>query len=198
VRLVTFRWADYDTPLWVNPNRGAGRWNRPGSAPTQYWALHPLGPWAEYARANEIREPDELERIASRTWAAAFDIEENIIANVDFDGAAGWGISPEDLVSDDHTQCQDLSDRLRANYVAIVAPSAALPGTANLVVYGPHVAAPYGVTPVDRDLDVEVGITAEHARPPISVLPYVRYKGDEHTGLEAWKAGDVLPTPDPL
>jgi hypothetical protein len=41
---VGYRVADWDTPLWVNPNRSPSRWWTPGAI-VQYWSLHPLTPW---------------------------------------------------------------------------------------------------------------------------------------------------------
>lgn len=47
---IGWRLASWDTPLWVGPNRRAGRYNRLGGDPTQYLSWHPWGPWAELLR----------------------------------------------------------------------------------------------------------------------------------------------------
>ena len=53
MEVVTFRLANYETPLWSVENFSAGRYNDADSGYTQYLSLHPLTPWAELLR-NEI------------------------------------------------------------------------------------------------------------------------------------------------
>lgn len=196
MELTAFRRAAYDTPLWVNPNRQAGRWHRTGSDPTQYWSLHPLGPWAELLRALHLVEQADLVDLASRTWAATFHLTDETVAEITFDTAARWAISPEALVGDDHRPCQQLAERVRATHQALVVPSAALPGTSTLVVFGPRLASPYGSAPVDAELDVPAAVTAEHGGPPDSLLPVVCHRGAAHAGLAAWRQGvDLAPPP---
>ena len=67
-------------------------------------------------------------------------------------------------------------------------PSAALPGTRNVVLFGPRVAAPYLTHPVST-LDVPASITADGARPPTSLRSIVRFAGDRHAALDAWRNG---------
>lgn len=186
---IGYRWADYDTPLWASANRSAGRWNRAGSAPTQYWSLHPLGPWAEYLRAQAIRDEVGLRAITSRTWVARFEFDDIAVGAISFDTAGTWHISAADLVADDHAPCQALGDVLRGSFEAVVVPSAALPGTDNLVIFGARVMAPYGTLPVDPDLDVPTAPTGDHAHPPLTVLSLVCHRGDPHSGLSAWSSG---------
>jgi hypothetical protein len=197
--LVAYRWADYDTPLWANANRGSGRWHRAGSEPTQYWSLHPLGPWAEYLRFHGIRDGADLTGIASRTWAAQFAFEDHEIASVTFATAESWAVDAGDLVSDDYLACQALAEVLRTRYSAVVVPSAALPGTENLVVFGPRAIAPYGTAPVDPGLDVPAAPSADGGRPPVALAGLVRYRGEVHAGLRAWSSvgADVAPPDGP-
>ena len=195
--LVAYRWADYDTPLWANANRRSGRWHRAGSEPTQYWSLHPLGPWAEYLRFHGIRDGADLVGIASRTWAAQFAFEDHEVTSITFSTADAWAIDAGDLVSDDYRRCQGLGGVLRTRYSAIRVPSAALPGTENLVVFGPRAMAPYGTAPVDVGLDVPAAPTADGGRPPISLIGLVRHRGDVHAGLVEWSSGGGdVPPPD--
>jgi hypothetical protein len=194
--LVGYRWADYDTPLWASPNRSPGRWHHAGDDPTQYWALHPAGPWAELVRANGIADPSDLTGIASRTWAAAFSFDVDVVAGLTFATAEQWGIKAADLVADDPTACRDLGRRLRRTYRALIVPSAALPGTSNLVVFGARVLASYGAPVVDSDMDVPSAPTADRGRPPAAVLSLVCHRGAQHAGLAAWAVGAELPAPE--
>lgn len=195
IELVGFRWADWDTPLWVDDNRLAGRWHEVGDGPTQYWALHPLGPWAENLRMNGIRDAAALEDIASRTWAARFPFGEDEVNVISFDTARHHGIEPAALVDDDHAACRRLGASLRRTSAALVVPSAALPGTENLVVFGSRAMSPYGAEPPDRSLDVPAAVTAAGGRPPAALVDLVRHFGEVHAGLEAWTAGEPLPPP---
>lgn len=197
MELVAFRWANYDTPLWSNPNRSAGRWHAIGDDPTQYWALHPLGPWAEYVRAHNITDADDLWDIRSRMWAARFELEPGSICAIDFDSAKDYGIEPADLIGDDHGPCQRLAAILRTRFRALIAPSAALPGTSTLVVFGSRVMSPYTLPPPDDELDVPAGLVSEHGGPPPSVLNLVRYRGTPHAGFEAWQNGAPPPVVNP-
>ncbi|MGH9169559.1 MAG: RES family NAD+ phosphorylase [Acidimicrobiales bacterium] len=191
--IVAYRWADYDTPLWASPNRVSGRWHVAGSEPTQYWSAHPLGPWAEYLRWHGVRDRAGLAGVASRTWAAEFTFADDAIAIVSFETASTWGMDPADLVADDHRACQDLGRVLRASYTALVVPSAALPGTENLVVFGARVMAPYGTAPVEVGLDVPTAPAADHARPPADLLDLVCHRGAAHGGLASWRSGGAPP-----
>jgi hypothetical protein len=68
-------------------------------------------------------------------------------------------------------------------------PSAALPGTNNVVLFGERAAAPYGVDPVSP-VDVPAAITADRARPPLGLLGRVRRRGAPCAALEAWRADE--------
>lgn len=197
MELVGYRWADYDTPLWVNPNRSPGRWHVIGDEPTQYWALHPLGPWAEYVRAFQITNANDLGRITSRIWAARFEFEEGMLCGIDFDSAAGWGIDPAHLVGDDYTPCQALAQSLRLRFRGLIVPSAALPGTWNIVLFGPRAISPYGLPPPDEEQDLPSALLSEHGGPPGSLLGVVCYRGSPHAGLEAWANGEPAPVVNP-
>lgn len=195
MEVVGYRWADYDTPLWASPNRVAGRWHRVGDDPTQYWCMHPAGPWAEYLRAQGISQPSDADEIASRTWAATFVLADDAVARVTFENAPDWGIDAERLVDDDYTTCQDLGRKLRRSHDALIVPSAALAGTSNLVLFGPRVISPYGAPPVDPELDIPSAPTSDRGRPPAALLDLVRHKGTAHLSLVAWRAGAPEPLP---
>jgi hypothetical protein len=188
MRETAFRIANWDTPLRVNHNRSSGRFNEAGSPPTQYFCLHPLGPWAEYMRTNELREPVDLAERRLRIWAVKLDLAGAL--EIDFANAARFGLTPADLVGDDHGPCRRLAERLRSERSAetIVVPNAALPGTRNVVIFGERTAIPYAWPPRDS-WDLPACALAERSRPPEGVESVVRFAGEPHPELEAWTAG---------
>ena len=172
----------------MNENRWARRFNKPLMGPVQYWSLHPLTPWAEILRGQGMRTPDEAAEIRQRLWVARFEVDAD---HLTFDTAATFNLEPQQLIDDDFGACQELGER-RLNLElpnAITVPSAALPGTKNLVVFGPLVRSPYSMEALSPD-DVPASIAADHARPPESLLPLVRHVGDPHDEYLAWKSGE--------
>lgn len=185
---VAYRLAAWDTPAWVGANPEGGRFNHPAAGPTQYWSLHPLTPWAEHLRREGIDDQLGLHDLRHRIWAGR--VEEGGLLEVTFDRASQAGIGPEELVDDDWGACQDWAGRLRRQGVpGIVVPSAALPGTRNLVLFGARVVAPYLPDPVDPEVDLPAAPAAERATTLSTLLPLVRYRGRPHAELEAWRAG---------
>lgn len=196
--VVAYRYANWDTPFWANPNRSAARYNRPESGPTQYLSLHPLTPWAEYLRRENWRTREELERIAGRLWCVRLGLPDDTV-ELTFNTAPDYDLAPEDLVSADHTRCRDWAERWRhADGVpqTVVVPSAALPGTRNIVIFGPRVRMPYLADPLDPAVDVPAAVAAESARPPLNLPELVCYRGDQHAGLTAWRRGIDPPPVD--
>jgi len=190
---VGFRISTWDTPLRVNPHRGPGRYHRAGSPPTQYICLHPLGPWAEYLRNGDLRRPEDIADLRLNVWAFKLDLKDAL--ELDFEAAERRaeepGMRPEDLVSDDHTACRRLADRLRSDSAApkaLVVPNAALPGTRNLVIFGPRVQIPYLWEPVDYG-DIPACVITKASQPPEGLLERVRFSRQPHAELEAWRVG---------
>jgi RES domain-containing protein len=195
--LAGFRVASWDTPLRVNPNRQPGRWNLPDSGPTQYIALHPLATWAEYLRWHEIRGHERLAQLRLGVWAIRAQVEKPL--SVGFDDAARLELEPEALVSDDWSECQAAAERLRGDRSApkaFVVPSAALPGARNLVILEARVPLPYSYQPLDP-IDTPVTLAAAGARPPASLLELIRYRGEVHAELEAWRRGERFQLVEP-
>jgi hypothetical protein len=188
LQLIGFRVSGWDEPFWVNENRWARRFNEPLMGPVQYWSLHPLTPWAEILRGQGIQTSEESAEIRQRLWVARFEVDAD---RVTFDTAASFGLEPEQLISDDHGACRRLGEqRLDLELPnALTVPSAALPGTENLVVFGPLVRSPYSAEPLSPD-DVPVSVAADSARPPETLLPLVRHHGDPHDEYVAWRRGD--------
>ncbi len=186
--LTAYRASSFGSPLRVEASRLASRFNRPGDPPTQYLALHPLGPLAEMLRSGDLRTVEDLRELRVRTWALRVDAEP--LVEIDFAGAGAFGITPDELVSDDYTACQGLAARQRiAGVRGLIVPSAALPGTRNLVIFGERIATGYLDEPVDPFLDVPASMTADPAQSPESLLELVRFRGEEDSALLAWRSG---------
>lgn len=157
--------------------------------PVQYWSLHPLTPWAETLRDQGIRTAEEVTEIRQRLWVARFEIEAD---HLTFDTAESFDIDPQQLIGDDYGPCQELGEKRLKNLAlpnAITVPSAALPGTKNLVVFGPLVGSPYSAEALSPD-DVPVSVAADFARPPESLLTLVRHVGARHDEYSAWSKGE--------
>lgn len=190
-KAVAFRLANWDTPLWASPNRRKSRFTLGGEV-VQYWSLHPLTCWAEHLRFHNVRSPSEAMELRARPWVASIDLPSGTL-DVSFANAAHHGIAPGALVDDDWATCQRWSSSLSAP--AIIVPSAALPGTRNLVVFGPRVRSRYGLTPLDPGVDVPCDPVADLATVVADPLPRVRWRGAPHDGYEAWLAGRPEPPP---
>lgn len=185
--MICYRFATYSTPLRTVPAGLPARYSRGSeNEPTQYLALHPLGPLAELMRNADLRTADQVRAVQTRMWA--LDVPLDGLPEIAFETAGQFGATAEELVADDHTACQQLATQLRGQVPGIVVPSAALPATRNVVLFGPRVAAPYLTEPVST-LDIPASITAEHGRPLLSLLDIVRFVGDSHPALEAWQQG---------
>jgi len=187
--VAAYRLASWRRPLRTEPSRVAGRFHRvTEESPTQYLCLHPLGPWAEFLRASGLRTAEQLATVRHRTWVLRVDLAG--LPRIGFAEAGEHGVRPGDLVSDDLRACHRLADRLRAGGVeGAIVPSAALPGTENVVLFGERAASPYLVDALGA-VDVPASPTAEAGRPPLGVLERVRRRGAPHAALEAWRAGE--------
>jgi len=188
--VVAYRHADYGAPLRVLPAIQGARYHR-GSEdePTQYLCEHPIGPLAELMRNHDLRTEAQVLAVRARTWALEIDVRD--LLEITFDNAGDFGIEAARLVADDPEPCRALAERLRPQVAGVVVPSAALPGTRNVVLFGPRVAGPYLVEPISA-IDVPAGITAHGGRPIRTLIGTVRYRRDRHRGLEAWRRGDRL------
>jgi len=185
--VVCYRFAAYATPLRTVPAWQPARFSRGDEdEPTQYLALHPLGPLAELMRNAELRSPEQVRAVSTRTWALEVPVGD--LPEITFATAESFGITAEQLVGDDYGPCQELAVTLRSQVEGVIVPSAALPGTRNVVLFGPRVAAPYLTHPVST-LDVPASITADGARPPTTLMSVVRYAGNPHAALSAWRNG---------
>jgi RES domain-containing protein len=188
---VAYRIAAWDTPFWSLPNRREGRFNYPGKSETQYLALHPLTPWAEIARNERRVERHELEEIRLPVWVARLVLDEEPI-EIGFDDADGWELEPEDLIADDRSACQALGERIRRDSDlpdTLVVPSAALPGTKNLIVFGPRVISSYLLEPIDYQ-DAPASLVSERSMIPAGLETSIRHFDAPHRAFEAWREGN--------
>jgi hypothetical protein len=106
-------------------------------------------------------------------------------------------LQPEDLVADDYGPSQALGRRCLAGQgpAVIEVPSAALPGTRNLVIFGAQVGAPYSLARIDASEPVTV--SAEDGHGLEALLGLVRHIGEPHPELAAWRRGEPFTVEDP-
>jgi RES domain-containing protein len=189
--IACFRISDYDTPLWDNPNSRAGRWNSAGEAPTQYFALDAPSAWAEIVCFNELKTEEEAAMLRTSVWVCRLTSYQ-LVDYRTFDAAQDAGFPPEALVDDDYTACREHARELRHMRVdGIIAPSAALPGSRCLTLFGPRVASAW-----NSDARLTVSMPTTHAAigaPPGGIVEHVRHYGTRHETLENWLAGHPPP-----
>lgn len=187
---MAYRLAAFGRPLRSEPSRVAGRFHRADQfEPTQYACLHPLGPWAEYLRTHDLRTQEQIATIRQRVWALRIDIEP--LTRVDFENAETFGLSPAQLVADNLRHCQELADRLRAEGArGMIVPSAALPGTENVVLFGARASAPYLLEPQSL-VDVPASMAADSAQPMPALTDHTRFQRTRtHAQLRAIERGE--------
>ena len=198
VELICFRLANYETPLWSLENFSAGRYNEPDAGFTQYLSLHPLTPWAELLRNEDRRTRERAVLMRYPLWAIRVLLDEEPFA-LTFDNADEFGLTAEDLVADDHGPCRALAQTFRQNGPqAFLAPSAALPGTTNVVVLEPRVLAPWDQISLD-DVDWPGTLASQDGRCPEGLWDLVHYRGvgTPHPALDAWRRGEGFAFEEP-
>lgn len=185
---VCYRIASFSEALWKIPNLTPARFHGFGDPPTQYVTLHPLAAWAEAVRNARVPRAALGSRdLRLRLWVLR--LETDRLVHLDFDSAARYGVTPDELVADDHTACRALGRRLRtAGEAGLVYPSSALPGTSCACLFGERHESPYLEEPVDV-IDVPTSVAAENGEPLRSLLPAVRLYGERHAGFDAYVRG---------
>jgi RES domain-containing protein len=183
---TVFRATSYDVPLWVNPNRRAGRWNIAGHDATQYFCLDAEAPHAEMLRAEDLRTAAEAAMFRTTLWQARVD-EGAIVDYGTFEQAEAAGFPAEALVEDDHERCQAEAERLKSHGVrGVLSPSAALPGSVNLTLFGPRVGVDW-TTEVQLASMLPVQRIAEGSA-PAGLVTRTRFHGQLHAGLTEYRA----------
>jgi RES domain-containing protein len=184
---VAFRYSNYDTPFWVRPNTESGRWHRAGDGPTQYLSTTVDGAWAELIRAEGLRSEPEVALVRMPMWVAEVHIQ-RIADYGTFEKAVAAGFSAEALVDDDYTRCQEEGVRLRSKGIqGVLAPSAALPGTLNLTLFGARIASTWQVRPLLTSSVPATKIAV--GSPPEGVVERARRTGELHALYEEFQAG---------
>jgi RES domain-containing protein len=152
--------------------------------PTQYLALDAEAPFAEILRHEDLRTGDAASHYSSTIWQ--MQIEEAMIVDYSsFALAERAGFDPAALVDDDFERCQAEASRLNDEGVrGILSPSAALPGSINLTLFGPRVGVGWATTaklasgvPVQR-------VATGH--PPLGLTGRVRYFGQPEPLLKSF------------
>ena len=144
---------------------------------------------AEYLRREGYMDLERLLELRARIWVLR--VQEPHVTVINFDNATDSGLEPGDLVADDYGACQAFAERCRSEDhgpTAIKVPSAALPGTHNLVIFGARALSPYDSIPIDQ-IDVPGSVVAEGSRSLHTLVDRVRYIGRPHPQLESWKRG---------
>jgi RES domain-containing protein len=175
ITCIAYRVTSYDVPLWVNPNRRSGRWNVAGGVPTQYMTLDPEAPFAEILRHEDLRSEEAASHYRSTVWQLRVD-SELIVDYRTFELAEAAGFHAEALVEDDHERCQAESLWLRDRGArGLISPSAALPGSVNLTLFGSRVCVPWNAR-----VELASSVPAQKlttGQPPTGLTRRVRYYG---------------------
>lgn len=201
--LVCFRAAAYRTPIRSRPHGpdSGGRFHDPGGPATQYFSLHPQGPWAEIVRNQRWTTVEGALEARPPVWAVRLVLADEPLL-IDLDRAAAGDlphpISPEELVDDDPAACRAVARAHRddpgLSHVLRV-PSAALPGTENIVVLAARRGIEYLAT-ARRETQIPYASTAVNGHFAEGLFPYIRQHGEPHAGLDAWRQGEVLSLPE--
>lgn len=185
VKGTAYRYSSYDTPFWVRTNSQPGRWHSPGDGPTQYLSMSTDGAWAELIRNEQLKTEDEVAMVSVAMWAASVD-QGMIVDYSSFEQLKAAGFDPDAVVDEDHERCQREGSRLRElGYSGVLAPSAALPGTLNLTLFGARIASAWNRPPLLAS-SVPASVIAKGAPPP-GLLLQVRQIGTAHADLATYR-----------
>ncbi len=154
-----------------------------------YWSLHPHGPWAEIYRWNGLASVDAIAGLAERLWVGRFE-HLDLLAVEEL--AEVTGLDDHELTGDRWWPTQRAAGRLAdAGHHAVTVPSAALPGTRNLVLLGQRLAISFDDDPIDV-IDVPCAVAAEGSHGVTAVLDAVRHHGTAFPDV-GYRA--LVPTP---
>lgn len=181
---VAFRYADYDTPLWVRPNTEHGRWHLARTEPTQYLCSSPDGCWADLIRHENLRTEMDVALVRMPLWVVKIN-EERIADYSTFEKAEAAGFPPDALVDEDWGRCQAEGERLRRRgFRGVQCPAAALPGDVALTLFGGRRAVGWEEEPCLASAIPAKIVTV--GAPPTGVVERVRFRGDEHSAYAAY------------
>ncbi len=181
---IAFRATSYDVPLWVSANRRDGRWNVAGQGSTQYLALDAEAPVAELLRHEDIRDEQLASHYSTGLWQLRIDAGA-VVDYSTFALAEAAGFPPEALVADDYARCQaEARWLMQQGAIGLLSPSAALPGSVNLTLFGPRVPVPWNSTATLASAVPAQRLTVGH--PPPGLTARVRYFGQPHALLASY------------
>lgn len=182
VEARAYRATSYDVPLRVADNRRSGRWNIAQVGSVQYLCLDAEAPFAEKLRHEELRTEADAATYKVTLWE--LQVNEGFVVDYStFEKAEDAGFPPEALVDDDHECCQKEAQRLvNLGAGGLLSPSAALPGSINLTLFGPRVEIQWAANAgVSSAVPAQKLVTGH---PPNGLVSRVRFFGDTHSALE--------------
>jgi RES domain-containing protein len=193
LELMAYRATSYDVPLRPSANRRSGRWNTVRSGTAQYLCLDSEAPYAEKLRHEDLR----TEQLAAtyRTGLWVLQVNEGFVVDYStFEKAEAAGFPPDALVDDNHERCQKEAQRLQdLGAGGVLSPSAALPGSTNLTLFGPRVPVKWGAKTAGVASAVPAQRLAEGS-PPTGLVGRVRFFGMNHAALEQFASERVRGT----
>jgi RES domain-containing protein len=184
-----YRATSYDVPLRIAANRRSGRWNIAGAGTVQYLCLDAEAPYAEKVRHEDLRTEAEAGTYTVALWE--LEVNEGFVVDyATFEKAEAAGFPAEALVDDDHERCQKEAQRLIGlGARGVLSPSAALPGSTNLTLFGQRVEVRWGARPGVSSAVPAQRLASGH--PPRGLIERVRFFGDEHPLLLEHAAAKV-------
>lgn len=116
----------------ADPARGPGRYHRTGEPGVWYASNKEQGAWAELFRhfVDDGVDPFEVRRRVGRVAVTL-----QVLDLTDERTRSHLGVDETDLLSDDYTTTQAIAAARDANFDAVLAPAAALPGCQTLAVF---------------------------------------------------------------
>lgn len=189
-----YRATSYDVPLRVAANRRSGRWNLAQAGTVQYLCLDAQAPFAEKLRHEDLRTQGEAATYTVTLWE--LEVNEGIVVDYStFEKAEDAGFPPDALVDDDHERCQEEAQRLVSlGARGVLSPSAALPGSVNLTLFGRRVEVRWGAKArVASAIPAQKLVTGH---PPTGIVERVRFFGDAHSLLEQHTTEQARVKPD--
>jgi hypothetical protein len=136
---------------------------------------------------HNVGQGGDADEVILKLWTAVVDVGD--VKRIDFDECTTYGCTPEELVGDNYAPTQLLADEVRGSGAsAVEVPSAALPGTHNLILFGVRVLHSFLSQPFAPDEEIPTGHLTNGARVPAEVASRVRWFGSEHSAVERWKA----------
>jgi len=185
MKLTLFRHAAYDSPWWAFPQPALGSLSTGRARHSSICLSYPLGPRLRccaitWARMGTRRgRPKPVDRGGRHRG-----VPPNRLRRLPHIRAYGRRTRRRRL----RPQPQALADTVRARgTTAMITPSAALPGTHNMILFGVRVAHPFLWEPLMPE-EIPTGHLTDGARAAAEVAEHVRWFGTPHRAVEQWKA----------